>query len=82
MPHSAIYQIGQSASSYASDFNDIDDGSTNLAYKTGRRGLDDATGLGSLKADGLLADLAQVPKPTVPLLPALRSSQGGGHERN
>jgi kumamolisin len=63
VPHPALY--GLSAASYASDFNDIDDGSTNLAFKA-IAGFDDATGLGSMRADGLLADLAQVPKPAVP----------------
>lgn len=64
LPQPALYQLGGQTSNYSADFNDVADGSTNLFYHA-VTGYDDATGLGSLKADGLLADLAQVARATV-----------------
>lgn len=70
--NSALYKIGQSAGSYAASFHDVTSGtnsavefdsSNNLVtingYDAGT-GWDAMTGLGSPKAPGLLADLAQV----------------------
>ena len=51
-----IYSIGK-GSTYSSDFHDIADGSTNLYYPA-VTGFDAATGWGSFKGAGLLADLA------------------------
>jgi kumamolisin len=53
-----IYAIGEGTYSvYASNFHDIDDGSTNLHYKA-VKGYDDATGWGSFQGATLLAKLA------------------------
>ena len=52
----ALYNIGQS-SSYANDFHDILDNSTNRYYHA-VGGYDDATGLGSFNGLNLLNDLA------------------------
>jgi subtilase family serine protease len=50
-----IYQLGASAS-YASDFHDIADNSTNLYYAA-TPGYDNATGWGTINGAGLFADL-------------------------
>jgi kumamolisin len=50
-----LYSIGRSAR-YSADFNDIQDGSTNLYYPA-VPGFDDATGWGTLNGQGLLEDL-------------------------
>ncbi|BDI30119.1 pseudomonapepsin [Capsulimonas corticalis] len=52
----AIYKIGKN-SRYTQDFYDIHDGSTNLFYPA-FAGYDNATGWGSFKGAGLIADLA------------------------
>jgi kumamolisin len=54
----ALYAIGKSAR-YATDFFDIDDGSTNGHYPA-VTGYDEATGLGTYNASNLLDDLASV----------------------
>ena len=48
---------------YAADFHDIADGSTNLFYPA-VTGYDDATGLGTFNGANLLADLGGSPAPT------------------
>ena len=56
----ALYSIGESTR-YATDFNDIRDGSTNLYYPA-VAGYDNATGWGSFNASNLLDDLAAEPQ--------------------
>ncbi len=51
-----LYNLGRS-SRYASDFNDIQDGSTNLYYPA-IQGWDNATGWGSMNGQGLFQDLS------------------------
>ncbi len=57
-----IYQIGTSTK-YATDFHDINDGSTNLYYHA-VTGYDNATGWGTFNGSNLFADLA--PSSAVP----------------
>ena len=52
----SIYAIGK-GSNYGRDFHDIADGSTNLHFPA-VTGYDDATGWGSFRGAGLLADLS------------------------
>jgi kumamolisin len=53
-PNGLLYQLG---SRYATDFHDINDGSTNLYYPA-VTGYDDATGLGTIDGTNLLQDLS------------------------
>ena len=64
-----IYQIG-AGSTYASDFHDIADNSTNLYYHA-TAGYDNATGWGSFNGAGLFTDLAGTSGAvTIPAAPA------------
>jgi len=63
-----IYAIGRNASKYASDFHDINDGSTNLYYHA-VAGYDNSTGWGSLNGAYLFKDLAGFTSVTVDCSP-------------
>lgn len=56
----AIYNLAKVPASYAADFHDIADGSTNLYYPA-VTGYDDATGWGSFNGAGLLSGLTSSP---------------------
>ncbi len=67
-----IYSLASSAS-YANDFHDIADGSTNYYYPA-VAGYDDATGWGTFNGASLLADLSGV---NAPASPAYQIDGGG-----
>lgn len=71
-----LYRFARSTD-YSSYFNDINDNSNNLYYKS-RAGFDNATGWGSFNGSNLLADMASdvIPTSTDPLVWMI-SPQGG-----
>jgi len=55
-PNPALYKLAENAETYAADFHDIADGSTNTFYTAGV-GYDDSTGLGTMVGQNLFNDL-------------------------
>jgi kumamolisin len=70
-----IYPLAENATSFARDFHDVKDGSTNLYYKT-VAGYDLATGWGSFNADNLFTDIINSFE-TAPLAPTNLNATAG-----
>jgi kumamolisin len=73
-----LYPLAENATSYANDFHDVNNGTTNLYYPT-VAGYDDATGWGSFNAANLSADVINAVKNAAPAAPAnLTATPGVG----